>query len=320
MDNRPPPDSNVVRLRRNGDPSEAERKKLASTIFAEQDDVGPFSCGNLVPPAPTPPPAEEPSPEADPFFEQFQASPTTADEQSVTATSEDATAAYFLKLGAQTPVEMSQSITPQPVAIALPGSASLPGDLRTQRRQRRRSRSARSPSVRWPTFPRLRIAAPPLVAAVGALLVAGAALAAIVGNGANRPSSKARPAGQHASPPATLETPSLLAHVTVAGASSSLRHRRAISSAHHASRRYDERKPRIILAADRRATNVVSHPAATAPVQQAAPQTVVTTQVVQQPATQAPSTTQASGANSAGTSRPAFGANGTLGPGHSPNG
>ena len=318
MDNRPPPDSNVVRLRRNGDPSEAERKKLASTIFAEQDDVGPFSCGNLVPPGPNPPPAEEPSPEADPFFEQFQASPPTADEQAVPATSEDATAAYFLKLGAQTPVEMSRSLTPQPVAVALPGSASLPSDLRTQRQ--RRPRSARSLSVRWPTFSRLRIAAPPLIAGLGALLVAGAALAAIVGNSTSRPPSKARPAGHHASTLATVQAASLLARVHITEASSSLRHGRAISSAHHVSRRHAERKPRIVAVADRRATHVVSHPAVIAPVQRAASQTVVTTPVVQQPATQAPSTTQASSVSSAETTRPAFGANGTLGPGHSPNG
>ena len=50
MDGRDQPDTNVVRIRRKGDPSEAERRRLASTIFAEQDDVGTFSRGNLVPP------------------------------------------------------------------------------------------------------------------------------------------------------------------------------------------------------------------------------------------------------------------------------
>ena len=73
MDDRKPPDTNVVRLRRNGNPSDEERQRLASTIFAEQDEVGTFSRGNLVPPArATPPPSDEPSPAADPFFEQFQ--------------------------------------------------------------------------------------------------------------------------------------------------------------------------------------------------------------------------------------------------------
>ena len=55
MDGRDQPDTNVVRIRRRGDPSEAERRRLASTIFAEEDDVGTFSHGNLVPPATDPP-------------------------------------------------------------------------------------------------------------------------------------------------------------------------------------------------------------------------------------------------------------------------
>ena len=52
MDGRDQPDTNVVRIRRRGDPSEAERRRLASTIFAEPDDVATFSRGNLVPPRP----------------------------------------------------------------------------------------------------------------------------------------------------------------------------------------------------------------------------------------------------------------------------
>jgi hypothetical protein len=58
MDNRKRPNSKVVRLRRNGDPSDEERQRLASTIFAEEDEVGTFSRGNLVPP----PPATNPRP------------------------------------------------------------------------------------------------------------------------------------------------------------------------------------------------------------------------------------------------------------------
>jgi hypothetical protein len=48
MDDRKPPDTNVVRLRRNGDLSDEERQRLASTIFADQDEVGTFSRGNLM--------------------------------------------------------------------------------------------------------------------------------------------------------------------------------------------------------------------------------------------------------------------------------
>ena len=72
MDDRKPPDTNVVRLRRNGDPSDEERQRLASKIFAEQDEVSTFSRGNLVPPAPPAPPASNDPPAADPFFEQLE--------------------------------------------------------------------------------------------------------------------------------------------------------------------------------------------------------------------------------------------------------
>jgi len=61
MDNRKPPDTNVVQLRRNGDPSDEERQRLASTIFAEQDEIGTFSRGNLVPPAATTRACQRPS-------------------------------------------------------------------------------------------------------------------------------------------------------------------------------------------------------------------------------------------------------------------
>ena len=91
MDNGKPPDTNVVRLRRNGDPSDEERQRLASTIFAEQDEIGTFSRGNLVPPAPTAPPASHEPSAADPFFEQPSAPhrsthPRAAEADEMTAT------------------------------------------------------------------------------------------------------------------------------------------------------------------------------------------------------------------------------------------
>lgn len=73
MDDRDHPDTNVVRLRGKGDPGDAERKRLASKIFAEEDDVGTFSRGNLVPPpksAGREPEASTPVP--DPFFDRLQ--------------------------------------------------------------------------------------------------------------------------------------------------------------------------------------------------------------------------------------------------------
>ena len=85
MDNGKPPDTNVVRLRRNGDPSDEERQRLASTIFAEQDEIGTFSRGNLVPPAPTAPPASDEFSAADPFFEQLQAPASGAERRPAAA-------------------------------------------------------------------------------------------------------------------------------------------------------------------------------------------------------------------------------------------
>jgi hypothetical protein len=73
MDDRTRPDTNVVLLRRKGEPSEAERERVASTIFAEPDDIATFSRGNLVPPPPdTRDDAEEPAPSSDPFFDRLQ--------------------------------------------------------------------------------------------------------------------------------------------------------------------------------------------------------------------------------------------------------
>jgi hypothetical protein len=90
MDGRDQTDTNVVRIRRRGDPSEAERRRLASTIFAEEDDVGTFSRGNLVPPStdhPTEPPDDDRG-TADPYFENLQRT-RGRDEQRATAAQSD---------------------------------------------------------------------------------------------------------------------------------------------------------------------------------------------------------------------------------------
>ncbi len=70
MDDRDHHDTNVVNLRRREDSGGRDRGQVASTIFADQDEISTFSQGNLVPPSP-PPPADEDSPRAaDPFFEE----------------------------------------------------------------------------------------------------------------------------------------------------------------------------------------------------------------------------------------------------------
>jgi hypothetical protein len=44
MDDRDHPNTNVVQIRRKDDPGEEERRRIAETIFAEED-VGTFSRG-----------------------------------------------------------------------------------------------------------------------------------------------------------------------------------------------------------------------------------------------------------------------------------
>jgi hypothetical protein len=276
MDNRKPPDTNVVQLRRNGDPSDEERQRLASTIFAEQDEIGTFSRGNLVPPAPTTPPApNQPPPAADPFFGQLQAPPTSDTTNAAVAVGDrDATAAYFERLGSQTPAEMSQSIDPQPTAAAMPGSANLPGEVTSSRRGLRRAHAVASSPGRTLSILRIRVAAPPLLGALSALIVAGAALAAIVGGGAHRAPAAKRLTSQHASAPSSHDAaPTMPAHLEAARSRSSLQHHNAPSQASRKGRQHVAPKVHVVLAADHRATPAApSSSAAVTPVDQTSPQ------------------------------------------------
>ena len=131
MDDRTRPDTNVVLLRRKGDPSEAERERVASTIFAEPDDIATFSRGNLVPPRPdTRDDGAEPAPPSDPFFDRVQeASKTDGTHPADLADARDSTDAYFDRLATQSPAEMSTTGAPAPAVRPMPGSAQLPADL-----------------------------------------------------------------------------------------------------------------------------------------------------------------------------------------------
>ena len=131
MDDRTRPDTNVVLLRRKGDPCEAERERVASTIFAEPDDVATFSRGNLVPPRPDASDAnDELAPSADPFFDGLQpASKTDEAQRTDLADDGESTDAYFDRLATQSPAEMSTSGASTPAASPMPGSALLPADL-----------------------------------------------------------------------------------------------------------------------------------------------------------------------------------------------
>ena len=190
MDDRTPPDTNVVLLRRKGDPSEAERERVASTIFAEPDDIATFSRGNLVPPRPDARDAdEETAPSADPFFDRLQAVSKTDEAQTHLADDGESTDAYFDRLVTQSPAEMSTSAAPTPAASPMPGSALLPADLARPSRHHGRLRGrliASAPTVRpWAPLRRSRFAWLFSTATLGGLAALVAGIAVIGGTGSS---------------------------------------------------------------------------------------------------------------------------------------
>lgn len=210
MDDRDHTDTNVVHLRRQAERDEAEREALARTIFADQDEIGTFSRGNLVPPTETDPQHEDSKPAADSFFDRYQA--RDAGEHTATNGSADAlegTAAFFDEINARSAGEMVASPGPAPAVAAMPGSARLPAQLGQAARGRRKWRLLAIRAPHWrpvgggrrarrvsrtigarartvadrlrsarPATPRLARSA--VVAALGVVSVAGVALAVAV--------------------------------------------------------------------------------------------------------------------------------------------
>ena len=216
MDGRDQTDTNVVRIRRKGDPSEAERRRLASTIFAEQDDVGTFSRGNLVPP-PTDHPAEPPDDDqapADPYFESLQRTRGGHGHGATPARPDSETTAYFDQLTTQSAAEMASSVDAPSVERAMPGSAQLPAELALPARRRGRKRSPRADTV--PTLGRstapqtrslrahgiTRLVRPVVLATLAATLAGGVAFAAIMA-GREQPT----PQAPYTRAPASSESP-----------------------------------------------------------------------------------------------------------------
>jgi hypothetical protein len=164
-------DRNVVPLRRGGGPDEEERRRLASTIFAEPDEIGTFSQGNLVPP-PSQSPDEE-GRQPDPFFEDRL--PRAADSGVTPEAPGAGTVAddYFAQLSQQSASEMADGLRErhQPVT-AMPGSAQLP------------DAPARVPRLARPSQPRRRARAAfrrqVAISSSSVLLLCGAALALVL--------------------------------------------------------------------------------------------------------------------------------------------
>jgi hypothetical protein len=203
MDDRTRPDTNVVLLRRKGDPSEADRERVASTIFAEPDDIATFSRGNLVPPRPdTRDDAEELAPSSDPFFDRLQeASRTDGTHPADLADDGVSTDAYFDRLATQSPAEMSTTGAPAPAVRPMPGSAQLPAELAGPSRHNGRLRGRLDPSALairpWAALRRSRFAwiLSAATIAVLAALVAGIAVIGESGSPGTEQQQSQRQAG-----------------------------------------------------------------------------------------------------------------------------
>jgi hypothetical protein len=323
MDDRKPAENNVVRLRRDGEPDEEERRRLARTIFASEDEVGTFSRGNLLLP-PNPPPREEPPAEPDPFFESFQA-PERSTTPDASLGDRTDTVAYFERLGSQTAVEMSaDAANAQPAGVSMPGSAHLPAELnKPRRRAARRERAATSDgSTANPTATRhrSRLAVAPVAATLGVLVVAGAALAAIVaGNDHSRATHN--PPSTHQSNSGSAVAAFLASSIGASKERPGTSRRHVVGQHRSAAQHYGRAGERKRV---KRPTGGTTKPAsssqAASTVAVTATQPVESNPATQQSASAASSSTSGSSSGGGTSHQPVWGANGILGPGHSPNG
>lgn len=341
MDDRDQPDTNVVRLRRRGDPGEAERKLLASTIFAEEDEVGTFSRGNLVPPKQSADGDEQAPAAPDPFFDELQngrsVSSASAEAEPVAP---ESTAAYFDQIDSETPAEMSEGITVPAARSAMPGSAHLPGDivkpsrrrrLPSARRKARPKSDERTPSYRvalWRrarTFARELLRLPrrlrartaqlqparlTLAVGIALLLAVGTGVATVVATQVSGGTSVKRSAAHRDN----------RARLAMASRGNAAIGRLAVRTRprHKTSHAKSPIRHRAV-----RHTPPPAPTHTTAAVASAPTTAAVSTGSTQQPVTQSPPAgggTSTAQPSSSSSDRSSFGANGILGPGHSPNG
>jgi hypothetical protein len=265
------------------------------------------------------------APPEDPFFEDLQR-PNGGDETSTPALDGEraaSTTAFFDQLGSQSPAEMSETVAPEAPRATLPGSARLPAELelRRERRFRRRDRVRSLAVSRLRLGPAigLRLAWPPAAAAAAVLLVASVTLAAILVSGRQGRPEARRAAALPPILPRTAEQSTQARHTAKRAKTGPPRHSAPRGATHRRNRRPSTRKPTVTLAADRApaVTSSASPPTSTAtPVSQ----TAAVTQASTTAPAQTSSTPTSTAASSSTSNPPAFGANGTLGPGHSPNG
>jgi hypothetical protein len=321
MDDRDHHDTNVVSLRRKDDLRGRDQDQVASTIFAEQDEISTFSQGNLVPPRPAGQAVDEgASPADDPFFEQHlrQSSADrqpTSDAKIVVEADE-----YFAELVAQSATEMADRLRSrqQSPAVAMPGSASLPVDAARIRRRGWRVASQGGPR---------RHLSRSVVIFVSTGLLAGAALALIVVFLGHQPGPGPRPGTdpQLASMLSVDRNPfNLEVH-------SSSRSAKAAAHSRHTARPQRTRSAGRIRTAVRvrraRRSTTSASAASVAPTNVSQPAGSSSSgSATGAPATSSPASNQAlpqtsstpsSGQAASSNNPPAFGPNGTLAPGHS---
>lgn len=178
MDDCKPPDTNVVRLRRKGYPCEEERKQIARTIFAAEDDVGPFSRGTL------------PRRGTTRRRQQHRARPVLREPEAIdgersgerTTAQVDATAAYFEDLGSQTSGgderEHRDAAGGRDDARQRADARRAPTRHPAASSQAHRDDSVDFARARLSVRDRARLSVPALAATLSVLVVAGVSLAA----------------------------------------------------------------------------------------------------------------------------------------------
>jgi hypothetical protein len=329
MDDREPPDTNVFQLRRKDDPGEEERRRIASTIFAEED-VGTFSRGNLVAPKRPSEDEEEAAEGGDAYLEQLQEARAAEHAEAATRARDAETTAYFERLGRQSPAEMAQAGDLPSADGSLPGSARLPAEASSAGRRTLAIRSGvhgLARPARWSAHRvrllfsagMLRLARPTVLAALAVPVVAGVAVAAIMATTSYHRSSASRLAlrirtgtSSHRVSLAGSVKPASIGHAKVP-------HERVARRRPHtrAARHAPKSKTHIVLASDR-TTAPVTTTSTSAPT--TSDQSGSSVAAPQYSSSHASSSSGSSASTSSGGGhRPAFGSNGVLGPGTSPN-
>lgn len=347
-------ETNVVPLQRRKDPAEADRASLARTIFADEDDIGTFSRGNLVPPSSKRSPQDENQDGVDDHphdSEDHRSAVSEVDAESTTA--------YFERI-AEGAVEASESGTDKPEGVVMRGSAQLPLDAAPSKRGRRPPRrppqSARfKPGGQRHSALRLvstlqralrqRAAKPVIATGLTIVLAIGGAVVAVTTTATHAGSTIARLKQGRSSHSRNVTEPAYrLGELGIdpeiavrrAGAPRHSRHvrprarghRRATRAEHRARATTSTATGSTAMSASAPSTSTVSSQPAASSASTGQPSKPLTTSppatspTGSQPSPSPPAATSSSGGGGSSSptsgsgTRPPFGENGTLGPGH----